>query len=196
MTRKSKAKYSPPKIKVYVNGIVDIEDEINEIFEGVLNDYCNRFKVKVRKDRENSRVMLSLIQGGSGEGDLDGLCAFDKLNKVNNIAMQVRCIILENMEPNDFVMQQWLEIVAHEMVHACQTLTGREMKPIEQTSLGVPTEDYYFDPDEVEARILQSFYANRIRRDASLSIYQKIRATFEEEDIDEFDLLELINAKD
>lgn len=194
MARKSN--YIPPEYKIQVNCIVDVEQEVNELFNGILKDYCKRFSVKVKKERLNAKILLSIIQGGSDPGDMDGLCAFEKNNKVNTIAVQVRCMVIENIEPSDYACNQWIEILAHEFTHVCQCLTGRSMDEIKYNKLGIKGEDYYFDPDEVEARILQGFYANRIAGDAVTSMMLKFTNAFEDDDIDElFELQALVDAR-
>lgn len=192
MARK-KTLYKPPKFKIQVNSLLDFEPEINALFESILEDYCARFNVKVLEERKNSKIMLSLIQGSSDPDDVDGLCAYEKENRLKGIHIQLRCIVMENMVPVEFAIQYWKEVFCHELVHACQALTGREGISIEHTPQGFEAEQYYFDGEEIEARILQSMYANRGNKAAMNSIINKIQECFTEEAPDDLTLLSMVD---
>ena len=187
MVKRTKAKYKPPEFKIQVNALIELDVEISLLFNAILQDYCERFNTKIADERKNCKIMLSLIQGGNDPADMDGLCAFEPVVRLNTIAIQVRCLLLENVDPSDYAIQHWLEILTHEFVHVCQCLTQRTMKPIEQTLLSLPNEEYYFDPDEVEARILQAYYANKLVTNTVSTIVQKIRDCTGE-DIDDFEI--------
>ena len=191
MARK-KAPYKPPKFKVQVNSLLDVETEVNALFESILADYCARFEVKVTDARKNSKIMLSLIQGSSDPNDVDGLCAYEKENRIPNIHIQMRCIVMENMAPVEFAIQYWKEVFCHELVHACQALTGREGITIDNKLQGFEAEQYYFDSEEIEARLLQSMYANRANRPAMNAIVKKIQDCFTEDEPDEITLLSMV----
>lgn len=198
MVRKAKPKtpevYVPPEFVLQVNSLINIDFEINELFNSILIDYCRRFKTVVKPEKVDTRIMVSLVQGGSSSNDMDGLCVFDSRDKLTTLQIQIRCIVIENMEPNPFAVQHWMEILCHEMVHACQYLTGRVMPKPEMVPSELQSEDYYFDPDEMEARLLQAPYANAINREATMEISNKIVECFadDEDESEETILLKLL----
>lgn len=146
--------YSPPKFKVQVNCILDIEEPINGLFNAILKDYCRRFNVRIKKGRGVTRIMFTAAHGSEAG---EGLCA----GKVENgpaLFIQTNCIALEGWELNRYTVGMFYEVIAHEFVHACQYLTGRSGMTVEGNYAKTPEEEYYFDQEEVEARVLQAFY--------------------------------------
>ncbi len=66
------------------------------------------------------------------------------------------------MWPLQVVAVKFVEVLCHEMVHVMQTVCERDVKE----TYGVlhdgadEGESYFFDPYEIEARLLESFYAH------------------------------------
>ena len=126
--RTTKAKpYIAPTMAVQVNAIVDIDDEINTWFNAGLADYCQRFKVQVMPERLESKIKLSLIYAPAGD---NGLCAYEPRPQCAdvrpNIMIQARCIALSDEGYSSYSVTMFLEVLAHEFVHAYQALTGRK----------------------------------------------------------------------
>lgn len=153
------AEYTPPVYELQVNSIINISAEVSECFNLMLKDYCKRFDVEVKPGRETTKIMYSLVM--LGEGQTDGLCAMD-VSLGNVMAIQNRCPMLESWAPYKSVLGYMVDVMCHEFIHACQGLTGRGGFEIEVKRLGSEAEDYYFDIEEMEARLLASFYANSV----------------------------------
>lgn len=169
MPRKPK---SPPLFKVRVNSIVDIEAEVNEWFNAGLADYCTRFKVSVLPERLDADIRVSLVCMNS---DNSGMCAYEtrtnslKDNKI--IFIQARCLALSEEVFSFYSTMMMAEVIAHEFVHCYQALTGRKGVSTEYMATHHPSEEYYFDPEEQEARLLQAFYAHAVGKDIVRQIF-------------------------
>ena len=81
-------------------------------------------------------------------------------NDKNKMLIQVRDPFLNDWENNYYVLQQFLCIMCHEFVHACQHLTGRDniKSPKIKHDKSSDREAYFFDPTEIEARMLEVPY--------------------------------------
>ena len=167
--------YTPPKYEVQVNTIIDCSAEVNEVFNLILADYCKRFNVKVKPNREATKIMYSVVM--LGDCSVDGLCAMD-VSLGNVMAIQNRCPVLESWAPYRPVLANLVDVMCHEFIHACQGLTGRSGFDIDIQRFGIEGEDYYFDLEEMEARLLQSFYANTVALKPVQSIINKYEDAF------------------
>lgn len=151
---KTKAPYIVPKFQVRTNCIIKLGDTPTKIFNKILNDYCTRFKVQVVPERQKARILLCLVAQEQGT---HGLCISDEDLSTPDIMVQVQCPIVGGFN-EEYSFLYFSEILVHEMVHACQILTGRE-------GFAIPEMDgsqagYFFEPCEIEARVLQAFYAH------------------------------------
>ena len=141
-------------LKVTVHAAVECEKEIKRFFHKILEDYCLRFGVTVLEGRHH--VQVSLI-----ECDTDAFHGTTiRVDDEERILVQVRDPFLNDWEPNIFTLQYFVSIIAHEFVHVCQYLTGREGFAIPGATYKMEdyAESYFFDPYEVEARVLQDVY--------------------------------------
>lgn len=162
---KKKPPYVPPKYRLQVNSLFDLGINPTTLFNKILADYCARFKVEVRPERVKSKIMLSLID--TEDGNAMGMCIFDGEPKptTTSLVIQVVCPVLAGESISTFTGNFFTEVLCHEMVHACQALTGRVGIIVEGETLGNnKAEPYFFDPAEVEARMLQAYYANAVGR--------------------------------
>ena len=167
--------YVPPTYNIQVNSIIDCSAEVNEAFNLMLQDYCKRFDVKVRPERETTKIMYSVVM--LGEGQTDGLCAMD-VALGNTMSIQNRCPMLESWAPYRPVLGALVEVMCHEFVHACQGLTGRSGFDITVKRLGTDGEGYFFDQEEMEARMLASFYSNSVAIKPIQAIIDKYQNAF------------------
>ena len=144
-------------LKIKVATLHDCEKEVKKMFINVLNDYCDRFKVVV--DDEVKEILICIVNYDDN-ADSAGLTCYAEEGK--KILIQVRDPFLSGWEDNPYTMYKFVSILAHEMVHACQKLTGR--KGIKVSNLKYDktndAEAYFFAPDELEARLFEAPYAS------------------------------------
>jgi hypothetical protein len=146
----------PRNIEFSFVGAADVADDIEEMLALILKDYCKRFKVKVLKEPFYIGVAFVNLRDASEPG-----CTI--LTDDNRILVQVKDPYLdeEMKEPYTFINTKYMEIMCHEFVHVCQTLTGRKGIDLQIShNKKDKLEKYFFDPEEMEARLLESFYAN------------------------------------
>jgi hypothetical protein len=157
----AKNKYS--NIKVQVSCIPNLEKEVRQTFFDCLTDYSERFKAPVTKEKVNVHICFieypDPYEYNMEAGTSHGLTIWHEDNS-NKLLIQVRDPFLNNWENNYYVIQGFLTIMCHEFVHACQHLTSRDdikypKIPHDKTS---DREKYFFDPTEIEARMLEVPY--------------------------------------
>ena len=118
----SKNKYS--NIKVQVSCLPKVETKVKQLFFDCLTDYSERFNVPVTK--EKTVVQICFIEYpdpmdfDAHAGVSHGLTVYD--DNQRKILIQVRDPFLNDWESNFYVLQQFMAIVCHEFVHACQHL--------------------------------------------------------------------------
>jgi predicted metallopeptidase len=147
-----------PNVKIQVSSVLPIEREVKRLMHGILEDYCERFNVLPMED--NVRVSICLVEYPE-HTESQGLTAYDDVYKT--ILVQTRDPFLNNWESNPYTIERTISILCHELVHACQYLTGRtgmRIKELKATK-GNEEEEYFFDPVEIEARVLESFYLTK-----------------------------------
>lgn len=143
-------------IKINVVCLPDCEKEIEMMFFSILTDYCSRFKVEVI-DRKTliSICLVEYDEDTSSEGLTTVTLEGEK------ILIQLRDPFMNDWEANPYTIFSFLCVLSHEMIHACQFLTGRKGFNIPKLVWNKkdPREQYYFDPMEIEARVLETPYA-------------------------------------
>jgi len=149
----------PSNINFKLVSAAKVELEIEQLLASILADYCKRFKVKV--DRKKKFTVQVAIVNLIGYEELG--CAFELDD--GRILVQIKDPYLEegikpdNLHP--YTNSKYIEIMCHEFVHVCQALTNRRTLELEvKHNKKDELESYYFDPCEMEARLLESFYAN------------------------------------
>jgi len=68
---------------------------------------------------------------------------------------------MNEWQDNLYMLQKFCDIICHEFVHACQNLTNRcgfKVKGLTYDKDN-PQEQYWFDPEEMEARMLELPYS-------------------------------------
>ena len=152
-----------PNIKVdVVITTPNTDEKIKLGFYNALKDYCERFGVKPLDKK--FRVSICLIEYPDPydydfqNGVANGLTIFEP--ESNRIIIQTRDPQLNEWEDNFYVVQQTLETLFHEFVHAFQHITDRKGLNIkvkhDKTS---DRESFLFDPAEMEARLLELPYS-------------------------------------
>lgn len=150
-------------IKVQVSCIPDLEKEIKQVFFSCLEDYSKRFNAPITKEKVTVHICFieypDPYDYDMGAGTSHGMTIWNENNK-NKMLIQVRDPFLNDWENNYYVLQQFLCIMCHEFVHACQHLTGRDniKVPKIKHDKSNDLEIYFFDPTEIEARMLEVPY--------------------------------------
>lgn len=143
-------------LTVNVVCLPDCEKEIKLMFFNILDDYCKRFKVTVVDRKTTINICLvEYDEDTESEGLMTATLMGDK------ILIQLRDPFMNDWEANPYTVFSFLCVLSHEMIHACQFLTNRKGFKIPNLVWDKkdPKEQYYFDPMEVEARVLETPYA-------------------------------------
>lgn len=146
-----------PGITLQVSCLPNCEKEIAKIFWDCLIDYVLRFNAPIIK----IPVKISICAVDSPlENDELGLTLFNDVD--NRILVQVNDPFISHSDYNEYAMLMFVHVLCHEIVHVCQYLTGRKgiKIPNHSTNKNDEQERYFFDPEEIEARILESPYAS------------------------------------
>jgi len=143
-------------IKVNVACLPNAEREIKKLFYQILHDYSTRFKVPVTKNK--IKVHICLVEYSEGMTSA-GLTTYSESE--NKILIQMRDPFLNEWEDNQYMMAKFSDIVCHEFVHAAQNLTGRCGFKVKGLTYDKDSEQetYFFDPEEMEARMLEAPYS-------------------------------------
>jgi len=146
-------------IKIKVATLHDCEKEVKKLFLNILADYCGRFNVGVPD--KPVELIVCIIEYDK-EAPTSGLTCYSHDDEENKILIQVRDPFLSGWEGNGYTMDKFISVLCHEMVHACQKITGREGIKIPKLKYDKEdeTEVYFFDPGEMEARLLEAPYTS------------------------------------
>ena len=143
-------------VSVAVTMLAAAEQQVELLFRLILDDYTKRFGLKIKG---NWHVGIALIDWTKDNMPVcpDGITV---VGEGQRIMIQVADPYMDGeLEPNFYTDITFLEVMCHEMVHACQYITGREgIKLKIKHDRENEQEAYYFDPGEVEARVFQSIY--------------------------------------
>ena len=148
----------PKNIKVQVACVPNMEKEVATLFYSILDDYSRRFNVPVTKEVWHISICLVEYQENNVAQGM-AITNFDE----NKILIQLRDPMLNQWQPNLYTLIMFIAILCHEIVHACQELTGRNGFSVRGAKVDKKDEmeEYFFDPFEVEARVLQDFYTSK-----------------------------------
>lgn len=148
------------QIKVKVCCVPDCEDQFEEAFYGMLDDYCTRFNVTPRPGKHQVNIFFAEIPEMCDGGFARGIHFHE--SDTNKVTLQIRDPILNGWEDNPYTVLMMLETFSHEVVHACQTITGRKGISVRaKVDKKDDEEKYFFDPFEIEARLLEGFYTSK-----------------------------------
>jgi len=150
--------YSKQHINIIVGCIHNVEAGVKKLFFQILNDYCIRFNVIIVRKKPTVVICFTDYH----EEDPKSGTTIDA-TEYNKIFVQIRDPFLANWEDNPYMKAEFLNTTCHEIVHVCQSLTGRKGFKIKGAVFdpAIESESYYFDPEEVEARALADFYRDR-----------------------------------
>lgn len=142
-------------IKVTVVCLPDAKRDIKKLFFNILDDYSTRFNVPVTDKKIT--VDIALVEYPE-ETESQGLTMFSE--EECKMMIQVRDPFLNSWEDNPYTMCKFYDILCHEFVHAAQSLTGRKGFKVKGLVFNKdsPEESYFFDPEEMEARMLELPY--------------------------------------
>ena len=154
----SSYKKLPRNIKLQLSFLHSTDKLIRTLFTNILWDYCERFDVEPTSEKVTVVV--------AGIGDMDESFVGVTYEGNNRYAVHVYDPSLDQDEDtisnHRLVAWSFVTTLCHEFVHVAQHLTGREPEPNSFVKDNEdPEEQYFFDPFEVEARILEGFYAAR-----------------------------------
>ena len=145
-----------PNVRIEIACLPFAEDKITKVFFNILEDYCNRFSVKVKNIK--FKISVACVEYDDADKDMGvTICGEDNPGR---ILVQIRDPFLSDWENNYFTKQLFLYIMCHEFVHVCQHLTGRDGFRVPKLKYDKESdrEAYFFDPCEVEARVFEHFY--------------------------------------
>jgi len=143
------------KITLTVTTLHPFQKAVKKLFLSVLKDYCLRFDVKVKEAKWDIWIAFVAYDPSVHE---QGMTIYGENNR---ILIQVRDPFLEDHEPQLYTNLQFLQIICHEFVHACQHMTGRKGIKVKYKVVDPLVNDaYFFDPMEIEARVLEQFYCS------------------------------------
>ena len=146
----------PKNISVSVACLPPAEKELKQLFADCLADYSRRFNLPITEKKIH--ISICAVEYDN-EASNQGLTSFSE--DCQRILIQVRDPFLNNWEGNRYMIDHFVSIVCHEIVHACQFLCGRKDFKIKDLTFNKNDsfESYCFEPMEMEARMLEYFYA-------------------------------------
>jgi hypothetical protein len=156
------------KLKLSVHSLGDNEDMIKTLFRLIIEDYCKRYEVINKYPK--ARINISFIIG-SGNESSDGSCSWAASEELMYI--QLWDPVLSGHEETKYVSVKMIETICHEFTHAAQFLTERKTPSTKgykgkNSGLVNPSydgsawnDDYMFNPNEVEARVMESYFASK-----------------------------------
>jgi len=140
------------KLKLSVHSLGDNEDMIKTLFRLIIEDYCKRYEVINKYPK--ARINISFIIG-SGNESSDGSCSWAASEELMYI--QLWDPVLSGHEETKYVSVKMIETICHEFTHAAQFLTERKTP----STKGYKGKNYMFNPNEVEARVMESYFASK-----------------------------------
>ncbi|WP_396190176.1 hypothetical protein [Flavobacterium sp.] len=149
-------------LKVTVSSIHNCQKDVKDIFFNILDDYTKRFNVKVTE--KPVTISICLVEYGE-DAMSQGLTMYNEDEGI--MLIQMRDPFLNDWEDNTYMFSKFTDIVCHEFVHACQNLTGRKGFKVKGLKYN-PKDDkekYFFDPEEMEARMLEAPYSTLYAQD-------------------------------
>jgi len=147
------------KVSVSVTMLAPGEHQIELLFRLVLDDYLKRFDLEIK---EKYHVGITIIDWS--KDDLPSTPHGITIEgEGNRILVQVSDPYMdENLEANFYSDIKFMEILCHEMVHACQYITKRMgLRTRIKYDKKSEEEKYFFDPMEIEARLFEAVYASK-----------------------------------
>jgi len=156
--KNQKRDYKKPKnIRVTVACVPNAEKQIKDLFFDCLNDYSKRFKVPITDKKVV--VHICLVEYGENQNE-QGLTIYNDVD--NRILIQLRDPLLNDWGTSHYVMDKFINILCHEIVHACQYLCNRKIPKFHKLEYDKKdlSEKYFFDPSEMEARMLEAPYTS------------------------------------
>jgi len=144
-----------PGITVEVLCLPDCDREIGKLFFDCLEDYVERFNRPIQYS--SFKIQICAIEYPIGAEM--GITMFNEQD--DRILIQVKDPFVSECEYSDWAMEKFICVLCHEIVHACQHLTGSTgiKIPKYKNDMDSIHDEYFFDPIEIEARILESVYA-------------------------------------
>ena len=151
----------PSNLTITTAFLSDIDREIKLLMARILLDYSHRTGRDITEDEYNIAIC-----GVDPNIDVTNHHLGMTVDSENRVLVQVEDPYMDMKKPEDahlYVQLKFLEVICHEMVHACQAITkkkkGRRYVMVHDKH--DKDQVYYFDPDEIEARIFEGFYAQK-----------------------------------
>ncbi len=146
----------PKNITVSIACLAPAEKELKQLFTDCLIDYSKRFGLTIPEKKIH--VSICAVEYDEYASN-QGLTSF--ADDCQRILIQVRDPFLNDWEANRYMVDHFVSIVCHEIVHACQFICDRRDFKIKGLTFdkNESFELYCFEPMEMEARMLEYFYA-------------------------------------
>lgn len=167
---KSSKKKLPNNITVEVVSAHRWTNVMVNLLALILHDYKKRFNTRILRKKFHVSIALVNYANDPLSGEIGCTTLLDD---GSHIFVQVHDPYLagELEEEHSYVNCTFLNTIAHELVHVCQHLTHRdesltseafeeEQGMLKMNTLPGDLDKYYFDPIEVEARMLADYYTN------------------------------------
>lgn len=150
----------PSNIKVHVTCIPNEAKAIKKLFFDCLLDYSERFNAPIGKGKFD--VFICLIEYPETDGSQGVTHYYEEPNGDTRILIQLRDPILNDWELNLYTVDKFVNILCHEIVHACQDICNRKGISVRNLNFNKKDEreSYFFDPAEMEARLLEAPYSS------------------------------------
>lgn len=148
-------KYKNLKVHVSCLPKESVKD-IKKLFFQILDDYATRFNLKVTD--KPITIDICLVEY-SEQSESQGLTMYSEPD--GRMLIQMRDPFLNDWEDNPYMMSKFSDIMCHEFIHAAQSLTGRKGFRVKGLKYNKKDsqESYFFDPEEMEARMLEMPYS-------------------------------------
>jgi hypothetical protein len=154
----------PSNLTVTTAFLSKIDSKVKKLFRYILADYRHRFKVQYYDYKIN--IAFCGIDPANAPNSYFGVT----VDTEDRIFVQVEdphtdTTVEEDVELHLYARVKFLENLCHEMTHVCQNLIDPKKSKKKWPSINHNSKDpeqaYFFDKYEIEARIMEGFYANK-----------------------------------
>jgi hypothetical protein len=147
-------------LKISVSAVPPIEKDVKKLLRDIIKDYCKRFNVECTPAATEIHISFIDYNEYVSSGLATHAPDYNKIMvQIGDPFLTEACGGEHSIAPNNYTLTAFISTICHEFVHVCQYLTGRKGVPLKGNHNKEDTvEEYYFDPAEVEARALESFY--------------------------------------
>lgn len=161
----SPKKKLPRNIKLTVAFLANIEKPVRQLFTEIFHDYLERFSCEVKK----GPVKISVLGTEGAKKASPRQLATTIVGEDGRILVDIRDPSLDDKDTShSYVHYLFMEVICHEFVHVMQYIVD----PVNTFKYAIPkhnaeddVDKYFFDPQEMEARILADYYFSKFGSD-------------------------------